>query len=256
MNAVSTRSMDPRIRERRIAVQRDLGRRRLRVLGSFFGVLAVTGLSLLVLHSPWLSVSTIRVDGAAATDRAAAARAAAGFLHRPLVSLDAAAVVRAEERLAWVAAATARRRWPATLVVSVTPRTPVAQLQDAARRWATVDAAGHVLAVHPAPAAGLVDLGGMPAAGPAGSRLPPAAGGALSVAARLPAPLRASVQTVAPDSGGVALTLAGGVVVDLGPPSELPAKLQALSTVLSSVDMAGVRTIDLRLPDQPVLTRQ
>jgi hypothetical protein len=44
-------------------------------------------------------------------------------------------------------------------------------------------------------------------------------------------------------------------VAELGPADQLSAKLSALQTVLNEVDMSGVKIIDLRLPDQPALTR-
>ena len=46
------------------------------------------------------------------------------------------------------------------------------------------------------------------------------------------------------------------VTAVLGDASLLPEKLVALATVLASVDLADVATIDLRVPRAPALTRR
>ena len=45
------------------------------------------------------------------------------------------------------------------------------------------------------------------------------------------------------------------MTVEFGPIDQLTAKLVALETVLQQVDLHGTVTIDLRVPDAPVLTR-
>jgi hypothetical protein len=47
----------------------------------------------------------------------------------------------------------------------------------------------------------------------------------------------------------------GGSSVELGPHDELDAKLLAVRTVLTQVDLACPATIDVRVPSVPVLTR-
>jgi len=251
------RPMDPRIRQRRIAVARHQGRQRLRILVGFVAVFGTAALTALVLHSPWLSVSAVRVDGVSPARARAVSSALASIAHRPLIDVDPAATAALALRLPWVDTVTVRRSWPSTVTIDVTARTPVAQLENAALHWAEVDASGRVLDISVAPVPGLVDLGGMPAAGAPGSSLPRQAIGSLSVIAALPSPLRAQVVAVGPTpAGGVSMTLGSGAVVDLGPPVDVAAKMTALSTVLASVDMTGVQTIDLRVPDQPALTRR
>ena len=253
--------IDPRIRQRRIAVTRNQGRRRLRVV---IGVLAV-GIAIvaavLVLHLSWFRVSHIQVRGAARSGAARVAAAARAALHQPLLSVDTAAVGRRVERLPWVAMARVTKSWPSTLVVTVDERTPVAQVADGPR-WALVDGAGRVLAVESARATGLVVLAWSGAVPGTGAELAGRARAPLAVASRLraftetgptvPAPV---VSVAAGAGGGVALDLAGGAVVDLGPPADLTSKLTALATLESEVDLSGVKSIDLRVPGQPVLTR-
>ncbi|HET6810544.1 MAG TPA: FtsQ-type POTRA domain-containing protein [Acidimicrobiales bacterium] len=253
--------IDPRIRQRRIAVTRHQGRRRLRVLvGALTVGVAIAG-AVLVLHLSWFRVSHIQVRGAARSGAARVDAAAGVALHQPLLSVDTALVARRVERLPWVATVRVTKSWPSTLVVTVDERAPVAQVADGPR-WALVDGAGRVLAVDSNRAPGLVVLAWGGAVPGTGSELGAPARGPLAVAAGLgaftatgssvPAPV-VSVSTG--PGGGVAVDLADGAVVDLGPPTDLTAKLTALATVESEVDLSGVKSIDLRVPGQPVLTR-
>ena len=253
--------IDPRIRQRRIAVTRSQGRRRLRVLIGALAAGTGTVLAVVVLHLSWFRVSHIEVRGAARSGVAGVEAAARVGLHHPLLSVDTSAVARRVERLPWVADARVAKSWPSGLVVTVVERSPAAEVADGAR-WALVDGTGRVLAVDGARLQGLVTLawnGQVPAPGgrlPARSRGPLAVAAALRSLARpgpgVPAPV---VSVAAEAGGGVAVDLSDGAVVDLGTPADLTAKLTSLATLESEVDLSGVKTIDLRVPGQPVLTR-
>src|SRR5690242_1197549 len=109
--------IDPRIRERRIVVQREAGRRRLRVPLVLMSVVSVFGLAYLAVSSPLFDVDRVEVRGAHHL-RVADVRAAAHVgHHRALLFVDVAAVARRVERLPWVEHATVRRAWPGTLRV-------------------------------------------------------------------------------------------------------------------------------------------
>ena len=247
--------IDPRIRQRRAEVTRLQGQRRLRVLIAAVALLAVSLLATFALRSSWLSVSRIRVVGESGPRVHQIDQVAAGALHHPMISADLGSVTSKVEALAWVDRATVERAWPSTLVVTVTDRRAVAQV-GVGKSWAQVDATGRILSV------GSVRRSGEPAldgsAGPAqpGATVGPAVRGELAVAIALPAALETSVVSIGSDSGGgVTLTLSGGALVELGQPDQLGAKVAALRTVLSEVDMTGVHSLDLRVPGQPALTR-
>jgi cell division protein FtsQ len=253
--------IDPRIRQRRIAVTRHQGRRRLRVLVGALVVGVAIVAAVLVPHLSWFRVSHIQVRGAARSGAAQVDAAARVAVHQPLLSVDTARVARRVERLPWVARARVTKSWPSTLVVTVDERTPVAQVADGTR-WALVDGAGRVLAVENARTPGLIVLTWTGAVPGAGAELAGRARAPLAVAAGLGAFTAAGPTVPAPvvsvaggAGGGVAVALADGAVVDLGPPTDLTAKLTALATVESEVDLSGVKSIDLRVPGQPVLTR-
>lgn len=264
--------MDTRIRARRIAVVREEGRRRLRVLFGVAAVVSLGGVAAALSRSPLLDVDHVRVLGAERTAPAAVVRAG-GLADQPLmVSVDTGAVSRRVEALPWVLDARAERRWPGTVRIEVTEREPAAVVPvDGGRRWALVDATGQVLAVEGERPPGLPALGGVSVPGPPGRRLGPAARAALQVVTSLPATLAARVADVAATPTGVELALTGpGAVVRLGEATELPAKLAALTALLARDGGPGMRgdpvpgggvfadvaVIDVRVPSAPVLTRR
>lgn len=252
---VSRAPMDPRMRERLVAVKRAEGRRRLRVLVGAASLLVSLLLGVLLLHSPWLSVSHIEIEGAAAQSLGQVRAAAAPALHRPLVSVPAAAITQAEEALPWVRSARVGRSWPSTLVVWITMRHAVAAV-PAGPSWAEVDGTGRVLQVGSARPAGLVEVTGDPGQVRAGGYVARDLRPALVLAGALPPAIRSQVQSVSIDGRGRAsVRLSGGAIVDFGPPSGLAAKMAALETVLQQVSMAKVTSIDLRVPTRPALTR-
>lgn len=153
--------------------------------------------------------------------------------------------------------------------------------------WALVDGSSRVLADVGQLSPALVVLGGMGDPGPPGSQLGSGAGPAIEVVVRLLpslAPRVAAVNAVgggdldlvlrlsgpagpiSPASGGPRWTagqpvkpmptaLATGPTVVLGGPDQLGAKLQALAVLVGQVDLSGVHSIDLRVPQAPALSR-
>jgi cell division protein FtsQ len=214
-------------------------------------------------RSPLLAVQRVRVSGASHTATVDVVRAAGLLHHRQMVDLDDGAMARSVAALPWVDTAVVVRRWPTTVVVTVTERHPVALVADVGG-WATVDGQGRVLGVTAArppgvPEARVADAGGSPGtaatpAGAPGTTVDPQLMTDLTVAAGLAAPLSSRVSAVAVTSDGqVSLALTGGATALLGPPSDLVDKLTALATVLGKVQV-GNGIVDVRVPTAPVLT--
>jgi hypothetical protein len=106
---------------------------------------------------------------------------------------------------------------------------------------------------------GLPALAGLAPAGPAGSSIGADGLATLAVAVALPAELRARTVGVAPAAGGrgeVEMTLSPEGMVRLGPPDDLDRKFTAIRAVLSQVDLQNLAVLDVRRPDNPVLTRR
>jgi Cell division protein FtsQ len=55
--------------------------------------------------------------------------------------------------------------------------------------------------------------------------------------------------------GQLTATVTPSITVRVGPPDSLDAKVVALGTLLDRADLKGVSTIDVRVPEDPVLTR-
>jgi cell division protein FtsQ len=255
MNMQVRPSIDPRIRQRRVAVRREEGRRRLRLL---VGVMTVSGLVLGgwgATRSPLLDVDGIDVVGASRTPREELVAASGIRFGQAMVDIDEAGAVEGVSSLPWVLRASVARRWPDSVVIEIVERAPVAAA-PAAGGWAVVDATGQVLAVQASSPSNLLALDGIAPAGPPGSALGGSAAELLAVAAAVPADLRPRVSAVrAGEQGGVELRLTPVGTVRLGPPRQLDEKFRAALTVLGQVDTQSLSTLDVRIPESPVLTR-
>jgi cell division protein FtsQ len=242
--------IDPRLQERRIAVKRDEGRRRLRFLVLSLVVVALAGGAAGATRSPMLDVDLVEVTGATHVAPATVlhtARIARGDL---MVDIDTGAAALRIERLSWVASAEVHRRWPGTVQVRVTERRAAAAV-PVAGGWATVDVSGRILERAADLPAGLSVVEVPPIQG---GRVPTRFRDALTVAAAIPPRLHERVPRVVPRSDGLELPLHPAGVVRFGNAGQLGEKLLALETLLDRVD-GPVAVIDVRVPDAPVLTR-
>jgi cell division protein FtsQ len=242
--------MDPRIKERRIAVKRDEGRRRLRFLIVSAIVVGLVGAAAGATRSPLLDVDLIEVRGAEHVAVGTVLRTAGLARGDLMIDLDPGAAERRIERLSWVAQADVRREWPGTVAVRVIERRAAAAV-PVAGGWATVDGSGRILErAADAPAGlGIVDVPPI-----RGNRVPKALLDALTVAAAIPERLLDRVPSVVQRPDGLELPLRPTGTVRLGGPDRLGEKLTALETLLDRVD-GPVAVIDVRVPDAPVLTR-
>jgi cell division protein FtsQ len=252
-----TLTMDPRIRQRRIAVRRDEGRRRLRILMAFVAVVVAVAGCIAAARSPLLAVHRIEVSGANRTGDAKVL--STSRLDRPghlMVDVHPGVISRRLETLPWVARASVKRVWPQTIRIAIRERAPVAALSSGSA-WAVLDQDGRVLDVSPSVPKGVLTLVDVPPAGPPGSHVDPLARPALAVAAGLPGDVTSRLVAVGVSGAGdLQLHLKGGGVALLGPADDVAAKVLALRTLLARVDLRSVAIIDVRVPGAPVLTRQ
>ena len=253
--APSQPSMDPRLRARRIAVRRDEGRRRLHRLIALGAVALAIVVGVAVTQSPLLDVDHITVAGAAHTSPDTIRQATGIRSHQPMTNVDLDRARRGILALPWVQTVSVARRWPSTVRVVVTERTPVAAVPAGPAGFALVDATGRVLEVSPTAPQGFVVLGNVPPAGAPGTSLAPEAGDALTVSTKLLPQLAPKVAAVAVAPDGVELQLAAGGKVRLGPATDVLAKLVATDTVLTQVDVKHLGTLDVRVASAPSLTQ-
>jgi cell division protein FtsQ len=252
---VSEVVVDPRMRSRRIEVQRDAGRRRLRRVLAVVGTLTALAAAYGLTRSPLLDVDHVRVTGGEHTDAAAVAMTSGVGRGAAMVSLDTGAVARRVEELPWVRTALVERRWPGTVRITITERTPTAILPVDDTHTALVDATGRVLSVvdagTPLPPGlpTLADVRGRPAAG---DTLSARARDALAVAQAASEALPGTVTEISTDLDA---TLISGGRVRFGTADDLDDKIVAVETVLTDVDVACLDVLDVRVPRSPVLTR-
>lgn len=252
--------VDPRMRSRRIEVQRDAGRRRLRRFLAVTVTVTTLVLAYGLTRTPLLDVDHVRVEaGGSHTDAGAVAMASGIGPGEPMTSVDAGAAARRIEELPWVDAARVRRSWPGTIRIEVTERTPVAVVNVTDARSALVDASGRVLVIGGAgdvvgavPPEGVVALSGVRGRIAEGEPLRRDARDALAVVDALREAMPGSVTSVSTDLDA---TLAQGGVVRFGTADDLADKMVAAETMLADVDTACLDVLDVRVPTSPVLTR-
>lgn len=252
--------IDPRIRARRVEVQRSAGRRRLRRLGWTAIVLALVSAAVLVATGPALDIDHVRVEGAAQTGTATAtARSGLTRGDRMLtVPLDRAA--RRLLTLPWVGEASVTRRWPGTVVLTIVERRPVAAVPAEGGGRLLLDAEARQLAVVAELPAGVLPVEVAPVPARLGQVLDEERE-ALAVAAAVPDVLRDRLLALRPQPGDrlegvVRLRDGATAVVRLCTAERIAAKWLALVTLLEAAVPARLATIDVCVPGSPVVTRR
>ncbi len=175
-------AIDPRIRQRRVAIRRSQGRKRLLWLGGATALLMLVVLVVGLAHTPWFGAQAISVTGSHPRTPDSAIVDAAGLEHHPpLISVNPGAVARRVESLPFIASAKVKRNWPDGVQIAVTERAPVVQMAGPGTSWSLLDGHGRTLQQVPGRLPGLVvyivhtpDSGIPPA--PVGNSLPPSAG--------------------------------------------------------------------------------
>jgi cell division protein FtsQ len=260
--------IDPRIRDRRVAVTRAEGRRRLRILLIAVSVFSVIGIAWLVVQSPFLALESVNVHGASRETKAAV-EAAAGVRERTaLLFVDTGAVARRVEKLPWVADAKVHRNLPDELEITVVERLPVAWARRGVPSGSPpgtlgvavlIDRSGRVLGDEPQPPVGLPELVGLPRVPKRGDRIEPTR--AATALAQLPDALRAQTGSLHRRGGEAVLKLValpGGALpaageVRLGNFEAIGPKGAAALAVLDQLTLEGeeVGYIDVRVPGAP-----
>ncbi len=247
--------IDPRIRQRRAAVRRKKGHRRLWLLvgAAALCVLVVGGWFL--LHTRLFSARVVTVTGSLHTPSAAVVAAAGLGQLTPLLDVNPAAAAARVETLPWVQRATVERDWPDGVSIAVVERTPVAVVAAAGGAWAEVDATGRVLAVSATAPTGILKVAAPVTAGAPGTALAPGALPGLTVAASLPPAFVGQVTEVDVGPGGaVTLRLTTPVTVDLGSTAQLSAKYEDVAALLAGATLTSGDVLDVSVPESPVVS--
>ncbi len=256
MTATTTRppSIDPRLRDRRVAVLRAQGRRRLRVVIALLATALLLAGAWLLLYSPVLDVDRVTIEGARG-DRITEVAVTSGIeLGDPVLFADLGGAARAIERLPWVDDAQVERSLPASIAITVSRRTALGWVAVPApigttAGFATVDGTGRVLEIVDEAPEGLPELTGVATVPAPGLVVEPAA--PAEALNGMPAELLALAASVRVDAGGATLVLADGVEVRIGELTDLETKGRVALAVLESLT-APIAYLDVQVPAVPV----
>lgn len=248
--------INPRIAERKNEVARQAGHRRILVATSLLIVPAIIASAFVVLHSSLFAISGVKVQGAVETSPSQIIDAA-GLTNRPaLINVNPIAVATKIESLPWIASATVVRHWPKSVTIAVTERVPVAEANVARHSWELFDRDGRALGYRTTSTSGLVRIQKLATMTRPSVVATGAIGNELAVADALPVGLSPQIREVgylAKD--GVIVDLSAGPIAIFGGTDALADKVVALNTLLSNhVSLAGVTSVDLRVPSSPVLS--
>jgi cell division protein FtsQ len=254
-------SIDPRIRQRRVAIQRSRGRRRLLWIVAVVAAVSLVAGIVGLLHTPLFSARVVTVTGAHPHTSAASIVAAAGLAHRPpLISTDPGATAARVEALPFIATVRVLRHWPDGIQIAVTERVPVVQMAGPGASWSILDGYGRTLQVQPARLPGLVALvvhtpRRVIPPSRVGGTLPAAASAGVRVSRTLPPAFSAQVVsvTMAPD-GTVSMALNSGITVLLGTATDLPTKYEDVAAILAHGSLHSTSTIDVTVPPSPAVS--
>ena len=246
----SRRPMDGRVRARRAAVRRALGRRRLvRLVAANFAVF-VAVVVLAVLGSSWFGVrsSDVRVTGNVYTNPTQLNEIIDGVLGTPVVLVDTDALEAQIDEIAWVSESSVRTDWPFGLVIDIREREPVLSFPGQDGLFRVLDADGRVLDVidgWPFEYLLLVSAD-TPNLGVA-EFAPPGPTGAAALGAVLTAGIRDRVSLIEVDAAGTDLrvTLDDSTLIKFGAARELFPKLVRLETVLAAGEILPGAIVDV-----------
>lgn len=252
------RGVEPRMRERRAAVQREKVRKRLLWVGLAVAAVVVLVAALAVLGSGLFAVQEDQVDvtGNVYTDPEALQAAIDELVGTPTLLADTAAVERRLEQIPWVEDAKVRVSFPHSASIEIRERKALTTYQGPDRRFRVLDRSGRVLDVlDDYPIAYVLIQGPDPADLEAGQIAPFGYVAASELALSLTPSLRGQVRSigVTADGAALALLLNNGVEVHFGEARDLLDKLVRLETVLADIaaEQAAATAAGEPVPELP-----
>jgi cell division protein FtsQ len=238
--------VDPRIHARRVEVEREQDRRRLRTLVAALSVFVLAGTGWLVVRSPFLDVDHIVVEGVPQT-RAAAIIAASGVERRdPMLLVSSGAVARRVNRVPGVGSAHVTRDFPGTIRIHVKQLGVALWARNPSGGVVLIGFDGRVQRVAPAPPPNIIELRGLAHVPAPGGRI--AVGDVTGVLAQFPLAFAQRIGAVSAASvNDVRVYLVVGGEVRLGDLRLLHSKgavaesvLERIACAVSYVDVSSV----------------
>lgn len=246
--------VEPKLAARRVAVARNEGRRRLRLLTALCVVTLTALVGIVIVNSSLFDVDEIIVVGAVNTGQEEIAAASAIPIGHPLLDVDVAGAVARIGQLPWVESAALTRSANGTVTVTVTERVAVAAIPTVGG-YSLVDGAARQLGVVATSPPEFLPVTGLTADGVLGQPAPPETHSVLRLFSQLTPEIGSQITSVEWLDGSLSVTLGIGGRALLGDDTALDKKLLSLETVLARVDLRCLAEIDVRVPSAPAVTR-
>jgi cell division protein FtsQ len=248
------RGIEPRMRERRVAVRRAQGRRRLKRVALVAGVVILVVGVLAVLGSPLFAVreGDVEVFGARYTDEQRLQEIIDDAVGTPVLRLDTDQVEADIEAIPWVDEASVSTDFPHGLVIDIREREAWTTYQGPDGRFRVLDRDGRVLDVLDMyPFAYVLVVGPDPVDLEAGDFAPQGYVAASELAKNLTGAMRGRVTQieVTADGSRLAVQLEDGSTVLFGEARDLLAKLVRLEAVLTNGQDCESGQIDVSTAD-------
>jgi len=234
------RGIEPRMRDRRIAVKRAKAKKRLVWVGLGALVLVVLVTVLAVLGSGLFTIQaeSVRITGAVYTDRDQLQAVVDDLVGTPTLLVDTDEAERRIETIAWVDTAKVSTRFPRSATIDIRERQALATYQGPDQRFRVLDREGRVLDVLDKwPLAYLLITGPDPVDLEPGETAPFGYAAAAELAKNLTPGVRGQAQRieVTADGSSLVLWLTDGTEVHFGEARDLLNKLVRLETVLDQI---------------------
>ena len=247
------RGIEPRMRERRLAVKRAQGRKRLKVLLTVAGAVLAVVLTIAALGTFFVvREDNVVVFNAVYTDEDELQEIIDEVVGTPVLLVDTTDVEERIEEIPWVDRATVRTDFPHGLVIEIRERAAIVTYQGPDGRFRVLDRDGRVLDVLDLYPYAYVLVGGPDTVDlEAGEFAPQGYAAAAELAKNLTPTVRGRVTLIEVNSDGSRLVmyLDDGSTVFFGEARDLLAKLVRLETVLTNGQDREPGLIDISTSD-------
>ncbi len=246
--AAATTRIEPRLRDRRLAVKKAATRKRLKWVVIATAVIAIVVGGLAVLGSSFFDVQDVEVEGAVYTDDEALADIVEDLRGSPVLRIDTDEVERRVEEIPWVRDARVTTDFPHGVKIEIRERQPAVAFEGDDGRYRVIDDAGRVLDVLRGQPMDYLVLTSSDGPSLAAGRFAPegfAAAASLVQALTPRMSARAESVSVTPDGSDLRLMLRGGTEVRFGAAEDLIVKLVRLQTVLEEHAGEPLSVIDV-----------
>ena len=244
------RGIEPRMRERRVAVKRAAGRKRLKWVVTLSLVVVVVVGVLATLGSPLFAVRAdqVVVTGNVYTDPIRLEELVDDLIGTPVLRVDTQDAEARLEAIPWVDTARVRTAFPHALTIEIRERAAMTTYQGPDGRYRVLDREGRVLDVLDNYPFAYLLIGGEDALDlDAGQFAPAGYAAASELAKNLTAAIRGQIAfvDVLADGSQLDLLLDNGTRIRFGEARDFFAKLIRVEAILSEGDLDGTEVIDV-----------